>query len=317
MELIRGLTGLRPPHRPCVATIGAFDGVHRGHKAVIAQLKGRAAEHDLPATIVTFEPQPREYLEPDLAPARLSTLRDKCELLAACGVDRVVCMRFDEALRCMSAESFARKVLIEGLGIRSLILGDDFRFGRERQGDIELMKTLGESSGFTTLPTDTLQHEGERISSTRLRAVLKSADFSLAEALLGRPYSISGRVLHGRALGRQLGTPTANIALRRLVSPLSGVYAVTVTGAGLVAAHGVANVGARPSVSDDARHNLEVHILDSELQLYGQRLVVTPTHKLRGEQRFESLDALRAQIEADKNHARHFFAAEDGDTKSA
>lgn len=309
MELIRGLDALRACHRPCVATIGAFDGVHRGHQAVIRQLQAQGEALGLPTTVVSFEPHPREYLQPEQAPARLSTLRDKVESLAALGVHRVLCLRFNEELRQMGAEDFAVRVLVEGLGVKALILGDDFRFGRSREGNAAMIRALGERVGFDTLPMDTVESGGERISSTRVRQALAEGDFALAEELLGRPYVINGRVQHGRALGRELGSPTANIAMRRLVPPLHGVYAVTVDGAGLSAAPAVANIGSRPTVERAGESKLEVHVLDAAPALYGERLRVTPRHKLRDEWRFESLEALKAQIANDQDNARRFFAA--------
>jgi riboflavin kinase/FMN adenylyltransferase len=310
MELIRGLDALRDRHRPGVATIGAFDGVHRGHQAVIRQLADQGRALGLPTTVVSFEPLPREYLRPAQAPARLSTLRDKVEALAALGVDRLLCLRFDETLRQMSAEDFAVRVLVDGLGVRALILGDDFRFGRSREGNAAMIRALGERVGFTTQPMETVEARGERISSTRVREALAAGDFALAEDLLGRPYTLSGRVQHGRALGRELGSPTANIALRRLVSPLHGVYAVTVDGAGLEAAPGVANIGSRPTVERAGEAKLEVHVLQGSPTLYGERLTVTPRQKLRDECRFDSLEALKAQIARDQDDARRYFAAD-------
>lgn len=309
MELIRRPRGLRPYHRPCVATIGAFDGVHLGHLAVIEQLKDEAVRYDLPSTAITFEPLPREYLQPDSAPARLTPLREKFEALVGSGVDRLLVLPFDEQLRAMSARQFAEELLVKGLGIRSLILGDDFRFGREREGDQAFMQSMGEQHGFSVLSTATLELNGERVSSTRLRQMLAEGNFVAAEQLLGRPFTLSGRVIHGRALGRQLGMPTANIALRRQVSPLSGVYAVSVSGGDLVDAPAVANVGTRPTVSGGTRPLLEVHLLEGSPELYGRRLEVTPRAALRREQRFDSLDALRAQIARDSQEARDFFAA--------
>lgn len=309
MELIRGLSGLRARHRPCVATIGAFDGVHRGHRAVVDQLLEQAREHDLPPTVVTFEPHPREYLQRQQAPARLTTLREKVEVLGGAGVARLLYLRFDETLRQMDPQAFIDAVLLRGIGVRALILGDDFRFGRGRAGDSDMIRDAGRRGGFVTLPTATRQHLGERISSTRIRTALAAGDFALAEALLGRPYSFSGRVIHGRRLGREIGTPTANIALGRRVAPLSGVFAVSVRGACLSAAPAVANVGTRPTVDTAARPTLEVHVFDLDRDLYGQRLQVTFHHKLRDEQRFASVDALRAQIHADRDGARDWFAA--------
>jgi len=308
MELIRGLCGLRPHHRPCVATIGAFDGVHRGHRAVVEQLLEQARIHALPPTAITFEPHPREFLQREAAPARLTTLREKIEVLGEAGVERLLYLRFDETLRQMEPAAFIDAILVQGLGVRALILGDDFRFGRGRAGDSELIRAAGVREGFVTLPTATCEFAGERISSTRIRAALSEGDFALAEQLLGRPYSMAGRVVHGRRLGRQIGAPTANIALGRMVAPLSGVYAVTVDGAGLESATAVANIGTRPTVEVGARANLEVHLLDLDRDLYGERLQVTFHHKLRDEQRFPSVEVLRAQIAADIDSARGFFA---------
>ena len=309
MELIRRLSGLRSRHRPCVATIGAFDGVHLGHQAVLAQMKAMAARLELPSTLITFEPLPREYLFPQDMPARLTPLREKFVALRNCGVDRLLCLRFDEQLRETSARDFAEDVFVRGLGIRSLILGDDFRFGRAREGDLPMMKTLGEQFGFEVQSTETIVSGSGRISSTRIREHLTAGEFEKAGDLLGRPFSLSGRVCHGRALGRQLGAPTANIALRRLVSPIKGVFAVQVYGAGLDGAAGVANIGSRPTVSAGSNYNVEVHLLDREQDLYGQRLEVVPRKMLRPEKRFESLDALREQIGIDAENARRFFAA--------
>lgn len=304
MELLRGLGGLRDRHRPCVATIGAFDGVHRGHQAVIGQLAEQARRHGLPSTVVTFEPLPREFLSGDTAPARLQSFREKYEALAELGVDRLLCLRFNAALRDMPASRFARELFVEGLGVRALVLGDDFRFGRAREGDAAYMRELGAREGFETLATHTVLCRGERVSSTRLRAALGDGDFDLARALLGSPYHLSGRVVHGRRLGRQLGAPTANIALRRRSLPFSGVYAVRVSGAGLAGAPAIANVGTRPTVAAGQRANLEVHLLDGQHDLYGERLRVAFEEKLRDEQRFDSVDALQAQIHRDIARAR-------------
>lgn len=313
MELLRGLGGLRGRHRPCVATIGAFDGVHRGHRVVIEQLAQQSARCGLPSTLVTFEPLPREYLArecpaPRQAPARLQSFRERCEALRALGVERLLCLRFDEALRQMSAEHFARAVFVQGLGVRALVLGDDFRFGRAREGDAALMREVGAREGFTTLGTRTIEHAGERISSSRVRAALRAGDFALAQDLLGRPYTLSGRVAHGRRLGREIGFPTANIALRRLALPLAGVYAVAVRGAALAECEAIANVGRRPSVAEGLRPNLEVHVLAGNPDLYGQRLHVRFLRKLREEQKFASIDALKTRIRHDVQDAREWFA---------
>lgn len=309
MELLRGLKGLRPRHRPCVATIGAFDGVHRGHQAVVAQLADQGRQYNLPTTVVTFEPLPREYLAAATAPPRLQSFRERFEALAALGIDRLLCLRFDESLRQMSAEQFADGIFVRGLGVRSLVLGDDFRFGHDREGGFSLMQAIGEREGFTTLATRTVDFEGERISSTRLRTALAEGDFVTCRACLGRDYAMSGRVIYGRQLGRQIGTPTANIALRRGSVPLNGVFAVLVSGGGLEAAEAIANVGVRPTVGAGLRPNLEVHILQGDHALYGERLQVRFLHKLRQEQRFESVDLLKAQIHQDIDEARRWFAS--------
>lgn len=309
MELIRGLNGLRSRHRPCVATIGAFDGVHRGHLTVLDQLRAQSREYALPATVITFEPLPREYLQPDEAPPRLTSLREKVAVMTAAGVDQLLCLTFDERLRSMDAEAFVEEVLLEGLAVRALILGDDFRFGRGRGGGREMVERIGQREGFITLPTDTFELDGERVSSTRVRAALSDGDFTLAAELLGRPYTLGGRVVHGRRLGRQLGTPTANINLSQR-PPLAGVFAVTVSGAGLEDVPAVANLGTRPTVEADGRRNLEVHLLDRSEDLYGQRLSVRFRQKLREEQRFDSLEALKRQIAADRDNARQWFAAQ-------
>jgi riboflavin kinase/FMN adenylyltransferase len=307
MELIRGLHNLRPAHRGCVATIGAFDGVHIGHQAVISHLLEKAAELDLPAAIIVFEPLPREYFSPVQAPARIMSFWEKCRELDALGVDRVLRIRFNEQFRRMSAQQFVDDVFVAGLGVRYVVLGDDFRFGSDREGDYKFIQEQGKRYGYDAGPTPTRMIDGERVSSTRIREALENARFSAAESLLGRPYSISGKVIYGRQLGRTIGTPTANIELRRLRAPLSGVYVVEVSGAGLEAARGVANVGVRPTVDDSIKANLEVHLLDREIGLYGQHIEVTFRHKLREEQKFGSVDELKENIARDIENTRDWF----------
>jgi riboflavin kinase/FMN adenylyltransferase len=307
MELIRGLHNLRPAHRGCVATIGAFDGVHIGHQAVISHLLEKSAELDLPAAIIVFEPLPREYFSPVQAPARIMSFWEKCRELDALGVDRVLRIRFNEQFRRMSAQQFVDDVFVAGLGVRYVVLGDDFRFGSDRQGDYKFIQEQGKRYGYEAGPTPTRLINGERVSSTRIREALENARFSEAESLLGRPYSISGKVIYGRQLGRTIGTPTANLELRRLRAPLSGVYVVEVSGAGLEAARGVANVGVRPTVDDSIKANLEVHLLDREIGLYGQHIEVTFRHKLREEQKFGSVDELKENIARDIENTRDWF----------
>ena len=307
MELIRGLHNLRPGHLGCVATIGAFDGVHLGHRAVIGHLLDKASELDMPSVIIVFEPLPREYFSPVEAPARIMSFWEKCRALQALGVDRVLRIRFDEQLRSMSAQRFIDEVFVSGLGVRYVVLGDDFRFGSDRQGDYEFIREQGRHYDYEAGPTPTVVLGGERVSSTRIRTALEAADFTGAERLLGRPYSISGKVIYGRQLGKTIGTPTANLELRRLRAPLSGVYAVQVTGGGLTEARGVANVGVRPTVNDSIKANLEVHLLDREVELYGQHIEVTFRSKLRDEQKFASLDELKENIARDIENTRAWF----------
>lgn len=307
MELIRGLHNLRPRHRACVATIGAFDGVHLGHQAVLAHLQQKAAALALPSTVIVFEPLPREYFSPIKAPARIMSFREKFQAMRSLGVDRLLRIRFNEHLREMSARQFIEDVFVAGLGVRYVVLGDDFRFGNDRQGDVRYIQEQGRLHGYEAGPTPTREWQGERVSSTRIREALERADFARAEEMLGRPYSISGKVIYGRQLGASLGTPTANLELQRLRAPLSGVYAVEVDGAGLQGAWGVANVGVRPTVDDSIKANLEVHLLDREIHLYGQHIGVTFRHKLRDEQKFDSLEELRHHIARDVANTRTWF----------
>ncbi|MBU1330572.1 MAG: bifunctional riboflavin kinase/FAD synthetase [Gammaproteobacteria bacterium] len=303
MQLVRGLHNLRPQHRGCVATIGNFDGVHRGHQAILARLRERGAELGLPTCVVIFEPQPREFFAPQAAPARITRLRDKLALLAAEGVDRVLCLSFNRRLRELSASQFVHEVMVEGLGVKHLEVGDDFRFGCDRAGDFAFLEQAGVREGFSVEAASTVQLDGARVSSTRVREALAEADFALAERLLGRPFRIVGRVLHGQKLGRQLNAPTANVQLKRKRVPLTGVYLISAEIDGQPWP-GVANIGVRPSVAGDGSAHLEVHLLDFAGDLYGRRLMVAFHHKLRDEQRFASLEALKTAIAADIAAAR-------------
>jgi riboflavin kinase/FMN adenylyltransferase len=306
MQLVRGLHNLRPLHRGCVATIGNFDGVHCGHQAILRRLRERAAQLGVPSCVVIFEPQPREFFAPQSAPVRLTRLRDKLELLAAAGVDRVLCLAFNRRLRELSAEQFVQKVLLDGLAVQHLEVGEDFRLGCDRAGDFAFLQQSAQQHGFTLEEAATVEQGGLRVSSTRVRDALSSADFALVECLLGRPFEIAGRILHGQKLARQLGTPTANVQLKRRRVPLSGVYLVSINVDG-VPQPGVANIGVRPSVQSDGQAHLEVHLLDFSGDLYGRHLSVTFKHKLRDEQRFASLDALKAAITADVAAARAYW----------
>lgn len=306
-EFIRGLHNLRPRHRGCVATIGTFDGVHLGHRAILRQLTDAAEQHRLPAVAIIFEPQPHEYFARERAPARLMRLREKIQALFNAGVQRILCLRFNEELRSLTAQQFIDRILVQGLGIHHLVVGDDFRFGCDRAGDFELLTAVGREQGFTVSDTCTLEHAGARISSTRIRQALEAGEFGLAEQLLGHPYRIGGRVGYGKQLGRQLGVPTANVQLRRYRSPLHGVFAITAHRADGNAHPGVANVGVRPTVSGSTRPILEVHLLDFTGNLYGERIDVEFHRKLREEQKFESIDKLQEQLQKDIAEAKQLF----------
>jgi len=308
MELIRGLHNMRPRHRGCVLTIGAFDGVHLGHQAVIMHLLDKSRELGVPSLVIVFEPLPREYFSPLEAPARIMSFREKFFAMRDLGVDRLLRVQFKESLRAMSAQQFLDDIFVAGLGVRYVVLGDDFRFGNDRQGDLEFIRQQGPRHGYEARPTPTFSIDGERVSSTRIREALEAADFAAAQRLLGRPYSISGKVVYGRQLGHTLGAPTANLQLDRLRAPLAGVYVVEVSGAGLAGAAGVANVGVRPTVDDSIKANLEVHILDREINLYGRHIEVTFRHKLRDEMKFGSVEELRENIARDIQHTRTWFA---------
>lgn len=308
MQLVRGLHNLRPRHRGCVATIGNFDGVHRGHQAILKRLRERAAELGLPSCVVIFEPQPREFFAPDKAPARLTRLREKLCLLSEQGVDLVLCLAFNRRLRELSAAEFVHATLVEGLGVRHLEVGDDFRFGCDRAGDFNFLLKAGAAEGFSVEAATTIEVDGERVSSTRLRQVMAEGDLQLAQRLLGRPFSLTGRVMHGQKLGRRLGAATANIQLKRRSTPLSGVFTVSTEVDGQVRL-GVANIGMRPTVESDGKPHLEVHLPDYQGDLYGRLLCVTFHKKLRDEQRFASLEALKAAIDADIAATREYWRA--------
>ena len=307
MELVRGLHNLRPGHHGCVVTIGNFDGIHLGHQAVLGQLSDKSAELALPAMVMCFEPHPQEFFAGDKAPARLTRFREKVLMLRRFAVERMLCLHFDTAMSQMSAETFIHDVLVTQLGIRCLIVGDDFRFGYQRRGDLAMLKAAGRAFGFQVINMHAFDVDGERVSSTRIREALFRGDLATADKLLGRPYRMSGRVVHGDRRGRVIGFPTANIYLHRKVSPLRGVYAVQVFGLEREPYQAVANIGVRPTI-DGRRCLLEVHLLDFNDDIYGRHVQVAFLHKLRDEKRFESVDALQKQIAGDVMEARSYFA---------
>jgi len=298
MELIRGLSQLRSKHKNCVATIGNFDGVHRGHQTVLQQLKARAEFLKVPTTVIIFEPQPFEFLAPREAPARLTRLREKVLAMRRHAVDRILCIRFDEAFAKLSAVDFIKKILIDGLNIQHLVVGDDFRFGQGRRGNFAILQEAAHRYGFTIESQHTFILGDARVSSTRIRAALARGDMAESSFLLGRPYTLCGRVRCGAQLGRQIGFPTTNIFLHRRIAPLSGVFAVRMYGAEEQALSGVANLGMRPTVGGD-KLLLEVHLFDFNKFIYGKYVEVEFVEKIRDEQRFPSLEVLKNQIVKD------------------
>jgi riboflavin kinase/FMN adenylyltransferase len=288
----------------CALTIGNFDGVHRGHRALIDRVTAKARELELTSCVLTFEPHPREFFARDAAPARLTRLRDKLELMAAAGVKRVHLARFDARFAALSAARFIDEVLVRGLGTRWLLVGRDFRFGERRSGDFATLEEAALRHGFRLEAMPDVLFDGERVSSSAVRAALKAGDLPGAERLLGHPYTISGRVAHGAKLGRGLGFPTANIVLRR-TAPVSGIFAVEVAGVG----RGVASVGRRPTVNPVPIPLLEVHLFDWEGDLYGSHIKVRFLKKLRDEKKYDGLPALREAIATDAKQAREFFEA--------
>jgi riboflavin kinase / FMN adenylyltransferase len=306
MEVIVGLHNIKPRHEGCVLTIGSFDGVHRGHRMLLDRLVAKSQELNSPSMLLTFEPTPREYFRGGVVPARLTRFREKITLLAATELDRVLCLPFNEQTATTPAEWVVEELLGKLLGVRYLIVGDDFRFGKGAGGDYRMLQAAGERAGYGVTQMGTLTEDAERISSTRVRDALWQGDFKLAERLLGHAYFMMGRVVYGRQLGRQLGVPTANIRLQRYRTPVEGVFAVTVKGLGREY-QGIANVGVRPTV-DGKEPLLEVHIFDFAGDIYGQLLTVEFKYKIRDERTFESLDALKAQIDGDIAHTRRWFA---------
>ena len=304
---IRGLHNLQPKHRGNVVTIGSFDGVHLGHQAILRQVREQALKLSLPSLAMIFEPQPHEYFSGEKAPARLMRLREKVVALFDAGIDRVLCVSFNQKLSGLTAEGFIQQVLVDGLDTAYLVVGDDFRFGENRQGDYQSLILAGQQYGFTVTDTLTLLDEGLRISSTRIRKCLEQSDFKEAERLLGHPYRISGKVVKGNQLGRKIGVPTANVHLHRYRSPLTGVFVVSVTLDDQDTVDGVANVGIRPTVTGDTKPILEVHLFDRHDDLYGQEIKVEFKYKLREEKKFDDIDALKDQIYRDITFAREYL----------
>ncbi|GIU27287.1 bifunctional riboflavin kinase/FAD synthetase [Shewanella sp. MBTL60-007] len=311
MELIRGIHNILPKHHGCVLTIGNFDGVHRGHAEVINRLVKKAQHLGLPAVVMTFEPQPRELFQGENAPARLSLLRDKLVLLDELKIERLLCVNFNKKFSSFTAEDFIEQLLVKALGVKYLVVGDDFCFGKMRQGNFEMLRKAGEKYGFAVVSTQSFVLGDKRVSSTEVRLQLAKGNLEQARRLLGHPFILSGKVAHGEKIGRTIGFPTANIALKRKVSPVRGVFAVKLYWDNSDIYEGVANVGFRPTVNGQVCQ-LEVHLFDFDGDLYGKSVEVELVAKIRDEQPFGSLDALKKQIKYDADRAKALLGSDAG-----
>jgi riboflavin kinase/FMN adenylyltransferase len=307
MRIHRGLArgGDRPP---LALAIGNFDGVHRGHQALLAQLVAAARDRVLVPAVLTFEPHPREFFAPDQAPARIANLRDKIDALSRCAVERVYVQHFNRRFAQLPAETFVETILVEGLGTRYLLVGDDFRFGARRAGDVALLRARA-TARYEVAQIETIRDDGERVSSSAVRAALGEGNLSRAAQLLGRNYAISGHVQHGRKLGRNIGFPTLNLRIAHQPPALHGIFAVRVAGIASRPLPGVASIGLRPTVEAAGRWLLEVHLFDFAADLYGRLVRVELLHKLRDEAPFANLDDLRRAIARDADAARRYLAA--------
>jgi riboflavin kinase / FMN adenylyltransferase len=312
MELVRGLHNISRRHRGCVLTVGNYDGVHLGHQKMIGALKTRAVELRSAATVLVFEPSSKEFIDPEGAPPRLTRWREKFLALAAQGVDRLVTLRFDEYIRAMTPECFVDELIVAALGTRHIVVGNDFRYGCNAGGTIDSLRAAGAARGFGVEQIAPFIFDGVRVSSTAIRERLAESDFAGAERLLGRPYRMLGRVVHGRELGRTLGFPTANMRIMRRKSPVQGVMAVRVFGIEPTAMTAVASLGTRPTV-DGTDMLLEVHVFDFAGELYGREIEVEFVAKLRDEVKFDSLDALTVQMKVDAAQARDLLSKVNSD----
>jgi riboflavin kinase / FMN adenylyltransferase len=310
MELVRGLHNLSRSSQGCVLTVGNYDGVHLGHQRIIEVLKGRAEQLRSVATVLVFEPSAKEFIDPEGAPARLTRWREKFVALAAQGVERLVTLRFDECMRAMTPQCFVDELLVERLGTRHLVVGDDFRYGSNAGGTIESLRAAGQVHGFGVEQMPPFVFDGVRVSSTAVRDRLAHADYPGAARLLGRPYRMTGRVVHGRQLGRTLGFPTANLRLMRRKPPLWGILAVWIHGIAPHRLPGVASLGTRPTVNG-IEPLLEVNVFDFSGDLYGSAIEVEFVAKLRDEVKFDSLDALMVQMNIDGAQARDLLSKVD------
>jgi riboflavin kinase / FMN adenylyltransferase len=307
MQLVRGLHNLAQRHQGCVLTVGNYDGVHLGHQHMIGVVKSRAAELGASATVLVFEPSSKEFIDPAAAPPRLTRWREKYRALQAQGVDRLVTLRFDEAMRAMTPERFVDELMVAGLGVRHVVVGNDFRYGAHAGGTIDSLRHAGGVHGFGVEQIEPFVFDGVRVSSTAVRERLRGGDFEGAGRLLGRPYRMLGRVIRGKELGRTLGFPTANLRLMRRKSPVYGILAVWVRGVGKQAMPAVASLGTRPTV-DGKEVLLEVHVFDFAGDLYGREIEVEFVAKLRDEVKFDSLDSMMVQMRIDAAIAREVLS---------
>jgi riboflavin kinase / FMN adenylyltransferase len=307
MELVRGLHNVDRAARGCVLTIGAFDGIHRGHQEMIRVLRMIATARRLPGALLSFEPTPREFFARGTPPARLTRFREKYEALRQYGVERFVCLRFDAALRSMSPDEFIGNVLVDALGAQHVVVGHDFKFARNMTGNVETLRAAGSKAGFAVTEVPPFEIDGERVSSSLIRAALEQGDMARAARLLGRPYRMTGKVVEGAKLGRQLGFATANLRPRRRATPLAGVFAIRVSGGGLHNAPGVASLGTRPAVNGKELL-LEAHVFDFEGDLYRQHLHVDFIARLRDEVWFPDMEQLVEQMKKDAARAREILS---------
>lgn len=307
MHLIRGFHNLKPAHKGCALTIGNFDGIHLGHQALLKLLTEMADKHQVKRCLMSFDPLPHEYFSSANDRPRLMNTRDKLVALTSYSPmlcpDYLLLMSFNKELCSMTADEFIQKILIDALAIKALVIGDDFQFGRDRKGNLELLQEYGDKYGFEVASLSTHHIDETRVSSTRIRNALIENKLDASKKMLGRPYQICGRVAHGDKRGRTIGFPTANIHLHRPSTPLHGVYSVTMHSGTLGVVKGIANVGRRPTV-DGVRVQLEVHLFDFNKDIYGQNVCIAFHHKIRDEQKFESFDDLKDQIQLDCHKAR-------------
>ncbi|RLA25939.1 MAG: bifunctional riboflavin kinase/FAD synthetase [Gammaproteobacteria bacterium] len=299
MRLIRGIKKLQSFTSGCVLTIGNFDGVHKGHEVVISKLAEKGKLLGLPVVVMVFEPQPLEFFLKDNAPSRLTRLREKIIHFQHLPVDNLLIVHFNQCFADLDPKYFIQEILMQRLNVQYLVVGDDFHFGKARRGNFALLQAAGEQYGFKVTDTASFSVKGSRVSSTLIRDALNNGDLATAESMLGRSYSVCGRVVHGEKLGRKIGFPTANIQMQRKNTPIQGVFAVTMTGIDDKTIFGVANVGTKPTVNGAAKVLLETHLFDFDQDIYGKYVEVHFKHKIRSEMHFQSVDDLKQQIQLD------------------